>query len=145
MQNALYSSIITGRIPIIIQMRCMSRYSFPCQLGSEPNSPACWEGSSMIHLSKTGVSWRDLIWAMKDEEWAAIRRHLPKQGRGPQRRDDRTVLNGIFHILHTGCHGATCPVVTVHPRPFTIVTFGGENAGFGNASLTLWQPNARTR
>ena len=37
-----------------------------------------------------------------DEEWAAIRRHLPQQGRGPQRRDDRTVLNGIFHILRTG-------------------------------------------
>jgi len=27
---------------------------------------------------------------------------LPKQGRGRQRKDDRTVLNGIFNILRTG-------------------------------------------
>ncbi len=29
------------------------------------------------------------------EEWAAIKPHLPKQGRGPERVDDRRVLNGI--------------------------------------------------
>ncbi|AVW91118.1 IS5 family transposase [Celeribacter baekdonensis] len=39
---------------------------------------------------------------LSDEEWAAIRPHLPKQGRGPQRKDDRTVLNGIFYVLRTG-------------------------------------------
>ena len=27
---------------------------------------------------------------------------FPKKGRGPARRDDRTVLNGIFYILRTG-------------------------------------------
>jgi len=27
---------------------------------------------------------------------------LPKQGRGPKRKDDRIVLNGIFYILRTG-------------------------------------------
>ena len=27
---------------------------------------------------------------------------LPEQGRGPQRKDDRQVLNGIFYILRTG-------------------------------------------
>ncbi len=39
---------------------------------------------------------------LSDEEWAAIWPHLPRQGRGPQRKDDRTVLNGIFYILRTG-------------------------------------------
>ena len=39
---------------------------------------------------------------LSDEEWAAIEPLLPKQGRGPQRRDDRVVLNGIFYILRTG-------------------------------------------
>ena len=34
---------------------------------------------------------------LSDAEWAAIRPHLPKQGRGPRRKDDRTVLNGIFY------------------------------------------------
>ncbi len=30
---------------------------------------------------------------------------LPKQGRGPKRKDDRKVLNGIFYILRTGAPG----------------------------------------
>jgi len=37
-----------------------------------------------------------------DEEWAIIEPLLPPQGRGPQRKDDRKVLDGIFYILRTG-------------------------------------------
>ena len=39
---------------------------------------------------------------LTDEEWAVTGPLLPKQGRGPQRKDDRQVLNGIFYILRTG-------------------------------------------
>ena len=39
---------------------------------------------------------------LTDEEWSVIGPLLPKQGRGPQRKDDRQVLNGIFYILRTG-------------------------------------------
>ena len=39
---------------------------------------------------------------LSDDEWAVIEPLLPKKGRGPARRDDRTVLNGIFYILRTG-------------------------------------------
>lgn len=39
---------------------------------------------------------------LSDEEWAVIQPLLPQQGRGPRRKDDRTVLNGIFYILRTG-------------------------------------------
>ena len=39
---------------------------------------------------------------LSDEEWAAIKPHLPKQGRGPKRVDDGRVMNGIFYILRTG-------------------------------------------
>jgi transposase len=39
---------------------------------------------------------------LSDQEWATISPLLPKQGRGPQRRDDRQILNGIFYILRTG-------------------------------------------
>jgi len=39
---------------------------------------------------------------LSDEEWATISGLLPKQGRGPMRKDDRQVLNGIFYILRTG-------------------------------------------
>ena len=39
---------------------------------------------------------------LSDEEWAVIAPLLPVDGRGPKRRDDGTVLNGILHILRTG-------------------------------------------
>jgi len=39
---------------------------------------------------------------LSDDEWAVIQRLLPKKGRGPARKDDRTVLNGIFYSLRTG-------------------------------------------
>jgi transposase len=39
---------------------------------------------------------------LSDEEWAIIAPLLPKQGRGPERRDDRKILNGMFYILRTG-------------------------------------------
>jgi len=39
---------------------------------------------------------------LNDEEWAVIEPLLPPQGRGPVRKDDRQVLNGIFYILRTG-------------------------------------------
>jgi len=39
---------------------------------------------------------------LTDEEWVAIRPLLPKKGRGPARKDDRRILDGIFYILRTG-------------------------------------------
>ncbi|WP_371135099.1 transposase [Thalassospira sp.] len=36
---------------------------------------------------------------LSDEEWTIIAPLLPVEGRGPKRRNDRTVLNGIFYIL----------------------------------------------
>ena len=39
---------------------------------------------------------------LTDTEWAVIAPLLPEQGRGPRRKDDRVVLNGIFYILRTG-------------------------------------------
>lgn len=36
------------------------------------------------------------------EEWVVIAPLLPPKGRGPARKDDRVVLNGIFYILRTG-------------------------------------------
>lgn len=39
---------------------------------------------------------------LSDEEWSVIEPLLPKPGRGPKRKDDRRILNGIFYILRTG-------------------------------------------
>ena len=58
---------------------------------------------------------------LTDEEWAIIHPLLPAQGRGPERKDDRTVLNGIFYILRTGApwrdlHERYGPHTTVYNR-----------------------------
>ncbi len=39
---------------------------------------------------------------LTDEEWAVVAPLLSAKGRGPERKDDRIVLNGIFYILRTG-------------------------------------------
>ncbi len=39
---------------------------------------------------------------LTDEEWAIIEPLLPRRIRGPERVDDRKILNGIFYILRTG-------------------------------------------
>ena len=39
---------------------------------------------------------------LSDAEWDCIAPLLPAQGRGPVRKDDRRILNGIFYILRTG-------------------------------------------
>ncbi|MEM7240620.1 MAG: IS5 family transposase [Pseudomonadota bacterium] len=39
---------------------------------------------------------------LTDGEWAVIAPLLSQHGRGPRRKDDRQVPNGIFYILRTG-------------------------------------------
>ena len=43
--------------------------------------------------------------ALTDAQWAVIEPLLPKQKPGPGRRraDNRRTLNGILHVLKTGC------------------------------------------
>jgi transposase len=43
--------------------------------------------------------------ALTDERWAVIEPLIPerRRGRGRPRADDRTTLNGILHVLQTGC------------------------------------------
>lgn len=58
---------------------------------------------------------------LSDTEWAVIEPLLPRTGQGPARRDDRTILNGIFYILRTGAPwrdlpGRYGPHTTVYNR-----------------------------
>lgn len=58
---------------------------------------------------------------LSDEEWSVVEPLLPKKGRGPRRKDDRKVLNGIFYILRTGAPwrdlpGRYGPRTTVYNR-----------------------------
>ncbi len=55
---------------------------------------------------------------MTDDEWQRLERVMPKGLPGPQRKDDRKVMDGIFFVLRTsipwrdlpGCYGpyTTC-------------------------------------
>ena len=58
---------------------------------------------------------------LTEEEWTIIAGLLPKQGLGPQRKDDRDILNGIFYILRTGAPWRDlperyCPRTTFYNR-----------------------------
>ena len=68
---------------------------------------------------------------LADSEWAIIAPLLPKQTRGPARKKDQKVLNGIFYILRTGGRGGTCPSATGRTRPFITAMFDGAAAGCG--------------
>ncbi len=46
---------------------------------------------------------------LSDEEWAVIEPLLPSGGRGPKRKDDRPILNGIFYIIRTGAPWCDLP------------------------------------
>ena len=48
---------------------------------------------------------------LTDERWRRIEPLLPppRQGRGRPRADDRKTLNGILHVLRTGCRWQDVP------------------------------------
>ena len=49
------------------------------------------------------------LFRFSDEQWARIEPLLPSDTRGLKRVDDRRVLSGIMHVLHSGCHWSHCP------------------------------------
>ena len=83
------------------------------------------------------------LFDLSDKEWAIIAPLLLVDGRGPKRRDDRTVLNGIFYILRTGAPwrdppGRYGPHVTVYN-----VMSAGENAAYGARYSRPWHQNMK--
>lgn len=61
----------------------------------------------VIHSARTAVNMARFD--LSDEEWAVIAPLLPKKVRGPARKDDQAVLNGIFYILRTGAPWRNLP------------------------------------
>ena len=51
---------------------------------------------------------RDQFW-LSDEQWAAIKPHLPYYAAGKRREDDRRIITGIIHVLQSGCRWRDCP------------------------------------
>ena len=52
---------------------------------------------------------RGLYW-LSDADWVRIEALLPRGRRGAHRVDDRRVISGIMHMLHTGARWRDCPV-----------------------------------
>jgi transposase len=52
----------------------------------------------------------ELFW-LSDTQWERIKAHLPADGRGSKRMDDRRVISGIVHVLKSGCRWTECPEV----------------------------------
>ena len=44
---------------------------------------------------------RGLFW-LSDQQWAAIKPHLPYYAAGKRREDDRRIISGIIHVLQSG-------------------------------------------
>jgi transposase len=53
---------------------------------------------------------KQLYW-LSDKEWSLIEPLLPKGRRGAHRVDDRRVISGIMHMLHSGARWRDCPPV----------------------------------
>jgi transposase len=51
---------------------------------------------------------RELYW-LSDAEWVRLEPLLPRGRRGAHRVDDRRVISGIMHMLHTGARWRDCP------------------------------------
>ena len=51
---------------------------------------------------------RGLYW-LSDADWVRIEPLLPRGRRGAHRVDDRRVISGIMHMLHTGARWRNCP------------------------------------
>ena len=81
---------------------------------------------------------------LTDEEWAIIAPLMPTQGLGPRRKDDRSILNGIFYILRTGAPWRDLPE-RYGPRTTVYNRYNRwGNAAFGRVSSRRLSKNART-
>ena len=49
------------------------------------------------------------LYCLSDGEWSVIEPLLPKGRRGAHRVDDRRVISGIMHMLHSGARWRDCP------------------------------------
>ncbi len=50
----------------------------------------------------------ELFW-LSDEQWQAIAPFMPTNQPGAHRKDDRTILSGILHVIKSGCRWKDCP------------------------------------
>lgn len=66
----------------------------------------CKRGRRCMTMKKAKSN--KLFW-LDDLQWSVLEKHLPKKQTGPKRQDDRRIINGIIHVLQSGCRWQDCP------------------------------------
>jgi transposase len=77
-----------------------------------------------------------LFWH-SDAEWAKIEPLPPRRRRGARRVDDRRVISGIMHMLHSGARWRDCPAAYGPYTTISTASIAGAGRGFGPAFSTL--------
>src|SRR5205809_6431819 len=79
---------------------------------------------------------------LTDEEWEYIECLVPapKCGKGkrgrPLKLDRRTLVNGIFYVVRSGCAGDFCPETLVPGKPSMVTIGAGLRIGLGGSFTT---------
>ena len=83
---------------------------------------------------------------MTDAEWEILEQCLPTGRAGPERKDDRRVMNGTVSPSGAARRGATFRSATARSRPATTGTAGGAGTGHGRRSAGKYSvlPNRGT-
>ncbi len=50
----------------------------------------------------------ELFW-LSDEQWQAMAPFMPTNQPGARRKDDRTIVSGILHVIKCGCRWKDLP------------------------------------
>lgn len=53
---------------------------------------------------------------LDDRQWARLQPVLPNKPRGVPRVDDRRAIDGIVHVLHSGCRRRDAPAIYEPPK-----------------------------
>ena len=89
----------------------------------------------MLSVRGTEVALADLFW-FSDEQRAVIEPFMPQNQPGAHRVDDRRIVSGIVHVLHSGSRWRDCPA-EYGPSTTVYNRFNRwSRRGFWNAMLT---------
>ena len=78
----------------------------------------------------------ELFW-LSDEQWQAMAPFMPTNQPGARRKDDRTILSGILHVIKCGCRwkDSRCPSGYTNAGAFCALSARPVPAGFSGTYL----------
>lgn len=69
----------------------------------------CERKGVRMTMQKTISGQKSKLFWLDDLQWSVLEPHLPTNQTGPKRKDDRRIISGIIHVLHSGCRWQDCP------------------------------------